>query len=70
MASAILRCFRLQPYPKGRRYRSLFAITQARNTFAIIAAMTSRGCREPCSVAPFGRSALLFRIDLGRTGLP
>ena len=51
VASAILRRFRLQPHPKGRRRRSLFAITQARNTSAIIAAMTPRGCREPCSVA-------------------
>ena len=48
VASAILRRFRLQPHPKGRRSRSLFAITQARNTSAIIAAVTPRGCREPC----------------------
>ena len=68
MASAFLRRFREQPHPKGRRIRSLFAIAQARNTSAIIAAMTPRGCREPCSVALSGRSALLFWIDLGRTG--
>ncbi len=48
MASAILRRFRLQPHPKGRRRLPLFAIPQARNTSAIIAAMTQRGCREPC----------------------
>ena len=70
MASAILRSFRLLPHPKGCRRRSLVAIPQARNTSAIIAAMTPRGCREPCSVALFGRSALLFRVDLGLTGLP
>jgi len=40
--------FRLRPHPKGRRDRPLLAITQARNTSAIIAAMTPRGCREPC----------------------
>jgi hypothetical protein len=45
MASAVLRRFRLRPHPKGCRYHSLFAITQARNTSAIIAAMTPRGCR-------------------------
>jgi hypothetical protein len=48
VASAILRSFQLQPHPKGRRHFPLFAITQARNTSAIIAAMTPRGCREPC----------------------
>jgi hypothetical protein len=70
VASAILRSFRLQPHPKGRRCRPFFAITQARNTSAIIAAMTPRGCREPCSVAQSGRLALLFWTDLGRTVLP
>ena len=50
VASAILRQLRLQPHPRGRRHRPFFAITQARNTSAIIAAVTPRGCREPCWV--------------------
>ena len=48
VASAILRRVLLQPHPKGRQHFSLFAITQARNTCAIIVAMTPRGYREPC----------------------
>ncbi len=42
---------RLQPHPRGRRGRPLFAITQARNTFAYSAACAPRGCRDPCWVA-------------------
>jgi hypothetical protein len=70
LASAILQGARLQPHPKGRRSRSLFAITQARNTSAIIAAVAPRGCREPCWAARIGRTNLLFRIDLGLSELP
>lgn len=36
------------PNPMGRRFCSLFAIAQARNTSAIIAAVAPRGCRGPC----------------------
>ena len=42
---------RLQPHPRGRRGRPLFAITQARNTFAYFAALAPRGCRDPCWAA-------------------
>jgi len=45
--------YRLRPHPRGRRGRPLFAITQARNTSAIFAAVTPRGCRVPCWVTQF-----------------
>ena len=69
VASAFVMRFGFWPYPKGRRSRPLFAITQARNTSAFIAACAPRGCRDPCWVAWIGRSILLFRVDLGLSGL-
>jgi len=68
-ASALVPRVRLRLCPKGRRDRKLVAITQARNTSAIIAAY-SAWVPEPCWAAGFGSQYLLFRCCLGLTKRP
>jgi hypothetical protein len=70
VASALLRYFRLQPHPKGRRYHPLFRNYAGPQHFCHYRGYDSAWVPRTVLGARVRRTNLLFRIELGFTGLP